>query len=315
MSINKSLDNKIIKANSHKIELKNLDKVLYKPKYNEKITKEEVIDYYQEISPLLLKYSKNRVLTLQRFPNGQAAKGFYQKKYSDYFPKWLSVTEIKLKEGSKQRELVLKNKADLIYLVDQASLSFHAWLSQYNKINSPDRLIFDIDPPKENFKLAKQAAKELKEVLDNLNLKSFLMLTGKKGLHLLIPIKVDYNFDKTKDFAKKISQLLEKRNSSRYTSSVNKGREKKVYIDYLRNSYGQTAICPYSLRDTKKASIATPITWKQLNNSNLKPDIYTIKDIEEIKTREDPWKYFNNYKADLRKAEKKLDILIKKENL
>jgi bifunctional non-homologous end joining protein LigD len=281
--------NKKIKLNKKTIELSNLDKNFYPSK---KITKKEVIDYYLKISDYILPHLINRPLVMHRFPDGIDSEGFYQKQCPDYFPSWIKSKKINLVQDGKQKLVVIEKKADLIYLVDQGVLVFHVWLSLKRNVNKPDKIIFDLDPPKSSdFKLAVFAALKLKEVITKRGLKPFVMTTGSKGIHVIALIKPQYNFDKIREFAKDIANNLVKQYPDKLTIELRKKkRQGKLLIDYFRNSFGQTAVVPYSLRAIQNAPVATPLDWYELKRIKSSQD-YNISNIfKRLAQKSEPWK-------------------------
>ena len=197
---------------------------------------------------------------------------------------------------------MISNKKSLIYLVGQATLTFHSWLSNTKNVHNPDKIVFDFDPATNDLKILRLAVKEMKKIIEQHNLIPFLMTTGSKGYHIVIPIKPEHSFDIIHQFSKEKAQELADRYPNLMTTSpLLKNRKNKVFIDYLRNSYGQTSVAPYSVRAIEKAPIATPIEWSELNST--KPQKYTIKNIfKRIQTKGDAWKNFE-------KSRKKLNLI------
>jgi bifunctional non-homologous end joining protein LigD len=273
----------------HEIQLSNLDK-LYFPKAG--ITKGEVIEYYQKIASHFVPLSKNRPLVMHRFPEGIAKTGFYQKQIPDYFPSWIHHKQVTLKSDGKQ-ELVMVDDADsLVYLANQGVLEFHAWLSSAQAVNHPDKMVFDLDPSGTKIAELRFAAQKLKKMLEGYKLTPFIMTTGSRGYHVVVPIVPEHSFEKVHDFAKSIARDLVEQYPDRFTIEMSKARRKgKVFIDYLRNSFGQTSVAPYSLRARENAPVATPISWLEL--SKTKPQQYTLKTIfKRLSRKKDPWKDF-----------------------
>lgn len=287
------IENKKISINKKSIELSNLDKIFYPDK---KYSKEDVIKYYQKIADYMLPHVKDRLLALQRFPNGIKKSGFYQKEASDYFPRWLKIKKVSLEKGGSQNLVVIEKRADLIYLVDQATLVFHIWQSRKQHVNKPNKIVFDLDPPHHNgFKMVKFAAYKLKDIFEKKRLNVFVMTTGSKGLHVVIPIKPKYEFDKIREFAKKISMKLADKYPDKLTIEVRKEKRKgRVFLDYSRNAFGQTCVAPYSLRAIKNAPIATPIGWHELPSLDNSQKYNLSNIFKRLGQKEDPWK--NIYK-------------------
>jgi len=186
----------------YKIELSNEEKVLFP---EEGITKADVIDYYKNIADIMLPHIKERPVTMQRFPDGIDGKSFYQHEVSDYFPNWIEQIEIEKKEGGKVTQVLCNKKATLIYLANQACLTPHIWFSRSQKLNFPDRLIFDLDPPGEDFEPVLFAAKTLHDILKGeLRLSAFAMTTGSQGMHVVTPLDEKEGFETTRNFAQSV---------------------------------------------------------------------------------------------------------------
>lgn len=285
--------------NGHNIEISNPNKVLF-PAI--KLSKREVVNYYKKISKYMLPFMKDRPITMQRFPNGIKEDGFYMKNAPEYFPDFIDTVNVKKKEGGSYNLVICQTVDTLMYLANQACITPHIWLSTKEHINKPDKLIFDLDPSNESYKLVKKAALALKDVVERYNLKPFVMTTGSNGLHIVVPIKPEYSFDKVKDLADKLAKEVIQKSPKEFTFEQRKEkREDRVFIDTLRNAYGQTSVTPYALRTRKNAPVATPITWEELKNKPLDPRKYTIKNIfKRLSQIEDPWKEFHQSKQQLK---------------
>ena len=298
-----------MKTNSHNIEITNRDKILFS---KSGITKNDLISYYEKIAEYFLPFLKNHPLTMQRFPQGITEEGFFQKNAPQYFPEWIKTEEIR-KIGGWVNQVICDNNDTLLYLVNQYVITFHTSLSTIDNMECPDKLVFDLDPPNENFALAIEGAKALKNVLENkLGLTPFLMTTGSKGLHVIVPLVQKENFNEVHAFAKSISNYIAAQNPSKFTTAIRKEkRENHLYIDFLRNSYGQTSVAPYSVRAIEKAPIATPILWSELNDNKLNAQFWNIQNIfKRLQKIEDPWKDFDLSKQSIQYARKEMEIVI-----
>lgn len=275
------------------VEISNRDKRLFP---EQEITKNDVIEYYDRISDRLLPYLKDRPLTLLRYPDGIEEDGFYQKKVPDYFPDWIKTIKVKKKEGGSVRQVICNNKATLIYLVNQGTVSFHPWLSRISSLNYPDKLVFDLDPPEGSFDLVCKGATVLRTLLEEvLGLNAFLMTTGSKGMHVVCPVKPNHTFEEVRSFAEQVAAHIEEQHPDAFTTEMRiEKRKGKLFLDYLRNSYAQTAIAPYTLRPIKGAPIATPLSWDEVNKKGLTSQTYHIKNIfRRLARKDEPWKQFN----------------------
>lgn len=244
------------------VEISSSDKIIFPKK---KITKGDMISYYERIAPLMLPYLKNRPLTLHRFPNGINSSGFYQKNISDYFPEYIKTIEVETEEGSNT-QILCNDTRTLVYLANQGTVAFHIWLSKKDKLRQPDKIIFDLDPSDNDFEKIKKGAKILRDLLIKKKTGPSLMTSGKSGLHLYYTIRRGKDFDEVKETARRIAEEAEKQEPDLFTTQIRKDkRDGKIFVDYLRNAYAQTAVCPYSLRATEEAGVATPIKWEELS--------------------------------------------------
>lgn len=257
------------------IDISHPDKVIFPDK---DITKKDMLEYYQRVADHMLPFLKDRPLTLQRFPDGIGSEGFYQKSASDYFPDFIDRVEIKTKEGSNE-QVICNSTKSLIYLVNQGTVTFHVWLSRKDKLHRPDRVVYDLDPPKDSFAQVKEATKKVGDFLREKDLEPELMTTGKSGFHLYFTRRRTKDFDDVRAEAKELAEEVSQRYPDLLTTETRKNkREGRVFVDYLRNAYAQTAVCPYSLRPIPSAGIATPIDWDELSKINS-PDQYHIGNI------------------------------------
>ena len=275
------------------------DKILF-PKSG--ITKGKLIAYYEAIAADMLPYLKDRPLTLHRFPDGIEKKGFFQKNASDYFPDWIKTIEVK-KQGGWVNHVICDCKETLIYLVGQGTISFHITLSRTDKLDYPDKLIFDLDPSNGSFCDVTKSAQILRSLLESeLGLTSFPMLTGSSGIHLVVPLDQSDNFDSVRAFAKNIAHYTAKVYPEKFTAEIRKEKRKgRLFVDYLRNSYAQTAICPFSARAFENAPVAVPIGWDELQNGIKSAQAFTIDTISNrLKYKSNPWEdlFRNPYSLD-----------------
>ncbi len=305
-----------IKSGRYTIEISNADKVLFG---KSGITKSELINYYHYIAPTMLPYCDNRPVTMLRFPDGIKKEGFYQKDASDYFPDWVTRIAIPKQTDGLVHYVVIDKPATLIYLANQGCITPHLWLSRTDNLNNPDRMIFDLDPSGKTFSFSdvQKAAQEIKKILDACDLPSFYMLTGSRGAHIMVPLKRVHTFEETRAFAHDVAQLLANKFPKLMTIEMSKNkRGKRIFIDWLRNSFGATAVAPYAVRAHEDAPVAMPVTWKELQSSGMHSQKYTIKTIKKRMNKVgDVWKGMEKHTSSLKKARVKLDELIKKEQI
>lgn len=298
----------VVKVGGRTISITNSSKVLF-PKAH--ITKEDILQYYMEIAGVMLPHMKNHLIVMQRFPNGVGDEGFFQKNISDYFPAWIKSVSVKNKNEGEVHYVLCNDAATLVYLANQGCLTPHLWLSKKDKLHYPDRLIFDLDPSKNDFSLVKKAAFLLKKLLEDLELVSYVMLTGAHGVHVVVPLKRRYDFEQVHAFSLAIAKRMIDHDPRMFTLEMRKiKRRGRVFIDTLRNGYGATAVAPYAVRAQPYASIATPITWRELHNTTTSQR-YTIKTVlKRIDQKGDSWEAIDKNAQSLVHALKKLNALI-----
>ena len=244
------------------IEISHPEKVIF-PEKN--ITKGDMAEYYEKIADQILSHLKNRPLTLHRFPSGIDSAGFYQKNASDYFPDFIKRIEVETEEGVNT-QILCNDKKSLLYLVNQNTVAFHIWLSRKDKLRQPDKIVFDLDPPGNSFEKVKEAAKVVRNFLRKKDKDPVLMTTGQNGLHLYYYIRRGKDFPEIKKETRQIAMDLEKLRPDLLTTKIRKDqRDGKIFVDYLRNEYAQTAVCPFSLRPNENAGVATPLEWEELS--------------------------------------------------
>ena len=296
---------KTLQIDGRRIELSNLDKVLFP---DDGFTKSEVIGYYRRIAEPALPYYRDRPLSLQRFPDGIHEEGFYQKDLPDYFPDWIDRVDLP-KEGGRITYMIAGDTASLVYIANQGCITPHLALARRDRPDHPDRLIFDLDPSDDDFGKVQDAALRLKQRLDALDLPAFVMTTGSRGLHVVVPLDRSVDFDTARGFARNLSGRLADSYPEVLTIEQRKNRRgDRVFIDYLRNAYGQTAVAPYALRARDGAPVATPLTWEEATARGLGPRRYTLKNIfRRLAQRDDPWQGIGDEAVALQDALKRLD--------
>jgi bifunctional non-homologous end joining protein LigD len=273
------------------VRLTSPEKILYP---EEKITKLELAHYYWSIADWILPHLKDRPLVLVRCPEGRLAECFYQKHPAPGSPE--ALRQIPIREKTKTEKYVIADDAaGLISLAQVAALEIHAWGSRADKLEQPDRLIFDLDPdPRVSWNRVVQAAQEVRRFLEDLGLESFVKTTGGKGLHLVVPVTRGLEWDDVHGFCKGVADLIVHADPSRFTANMAKAaRVGKIYIDYVRNGRGATAIVPYSTRARPGATVSTPLTWDELD-ARVHSDRYTVKNILQrlAALKRDPWEGF-----------------------
>ncbi len=267
------------------MKFSNLDKVLYP---RPKITKKQIIEYYIKIAPRILDLIAERAIVTTRFPDGVDEKGFFGKDAPQGTPEWVKTVKIYSKSSQRDVNYIIIDDVDtLIWLGNMAALEIHMPLSRVDERDKPDFILFDIDPePPATFQDAINVALLLKDRLDQISLDSYVKTSGKKGLHVVVPIQRENKYSVTREFAHIIGQHLAKEMDivvSEFPQTKEKG---KVFLDYTQNAHGKTMVIPYGLRATADATVSTPLAWKEIKKG-LKPETFNLLTVP--KRKEDPW--------------------------
>jgi len=296
----------VIHVDDHDIEVSNTDKILFD---DAGITKGDLIDYYGRIAETILPHLAGRPVSMERFPDGIGEEGFYQKAVPKYFPDWIHRAEVDLVEGGSQDQVVVESAATLVYLADQGCITPHAWLSREGSLDCPDKLVIDLDPPGTGFEPVREVAFLVRDFLGEIDLSPCVMTTGSRGLHLIVPIKPVIPFDRVREIAIKMAGILERRHPDRLTAEIRKEKRKgRLFLDMLRNAYGQTSVPPYAVRARSGAPVAVPLDWDELSDRSLVSTSYTVGNIfRRLGQKEDPWKDMYSLGQSLEGITEKLD--------
>lgn len=301
-----------VRVGAYTLTLSNTDKILF-PEHN--YTKGDVLHYYAKIAEYMLPFLKNRPLAMERYPNGIHGESFYQKDASPFFPSWIKTHAVEKKEGGDTKYIICQNKATLLYIANLACITPHLWLSKLPRLEYPDKLIFDLDPsPEVTFPQIIDTAFKFRDLLLSLSLRPYIMTTGSKGLHVVIPLDRFFTFEAVETFAQGCAQLLIRTNQELLTTDIRKVKRKgKIFIDTLRNQFGSLAVAPYAIRAKPGAPIATPVIWDELNIKGFTSQQYTLANIfDRMASIQNPWPDFFNKPQSLKTAHKLLIKLLNK---
>lgn len=287
------------------LEIGNPDKVLFD---DPAVTKRDLAAYYRSVAGVMLPHIRGRPLALQRFPDGIGGDGFMQKQRPEHAPDFVTGVEVeRVSGGGSLTMIVCDDESTLTWLADQAVITVHRWLSRTADLGRPDRLIFDLDPPGEDFGTARRAAHDLRELLDDLDLPGYPMTTGSRGLHVVVPIRVEEPFDEVRDVARRIADTLAERHPDRLTTRVRKDqRGGRLFVDVLRNAYAQHAVAPYAVRPLPGVPVATPMRWSELDDTRSARR-WTVRDMEARLAEGDPWHDMPRRAHSLTKVRGRLD--------
>ena len=287
------------------VKISNPDKVIFE---NPEITKMDIIRYYERVAEKMLPYVEGRILSIVRCPKGVEGGTCFYKKHPE--PGRQGIVTMSVTSEKKNRPAgTLADRDDYFYIEDivgliseaqMGTLEFHTWGSRADKLEYPDIVVFDLDPDEGmDLKAVRQGVKDLRTILDELSLNPYLKTSGGKGYHVVVPLEPVVEWDKIKEFAKSVVQVMESKWQGLYTSNSRKAsRSGKIYVDWQRNGRGATSIAPYSLRARTGAAVSMPIAWEEL--SKIAPDGIDIKKALRRLKKEDPWDGFFEEKQRLK---------------
>jgi len=268
------------------------------------ITKSDLAQFYESVASRLLPHLRDRPLALVRCPDGWRGQCFYQK-HADRSVH-AAVPRIAVPENGGAATYFGANSAQaLVGLVQWGVIELHPWGSRAPRLDRPDRLIFDFDPDEDvGFAPLVEAVRTLRVLLNDLGLEGFLKTTGGKGLHVVVPIRATLDWDEAKGFARGVADFMVRTFPDRFTATVSKAKRKgRIFIDYLRNAEGATAIAPYAVRARANAPVSTPIAWSELD-SDVRFDHFNVRTVPQrlAAMRDDPWAAFGKTRQTVTRA-------------
>ena len=270
------------------IKVSSRDRVIF-PESN--ITKGELADYYAAVSGIMLPWASNRPISLVRCPQGRAKACFFQKHDAGSFGgstggEHVHKVAIREKDGSNEDYLYVDDADGLVACVQMGTIEFHGWGSSIATLEQPDRMVFDLDPDEDlGFDIVKKAAVDLKEHLAELGLVSFAMLSGGKGVHVVVPLTPKAEWPAVKDFADRFARALGEAEPDRFVATMSKAKRKgRIFIDWLRNQRGSTAVLPYVARARPGAPVAAPVSWTELRDIET-AGRWSVRDAAELVAR------------------------------
>jgi bifunctional non-homologous end joining protein LigD len=286
------------------VEISHPDRVLYP---DSGITKLELARYYESVADLILPHVAGRPLSIVRCPDGLHPGGarpsncFFQKHTSRSTS--ASIRSVRVPEQSGFADyLAIDDAKGLVALVQYGTLELHPWGARASKQDSPDRMFLDLDPgPGVSWSAVSEAALAVRELLEEVELRSFLKTTGGKGMHVVVPLSGRNTWDEIKTFSAAVAARLAQREPEKYVATmVKRVRQGKIFIDYLRNARGSTAVAPYSTRARPGAPVSTPVAWNELEQ--VRGDTFHLRNLSRRLRRRDPWKGFAECKQAVTKT-------------
>ncbi|MFH0976181.1 MAG: non-homologous end-joining DNA ligase [Spirochaetota bacterium] len=279
---------KTISINNRDLSLSNLDKVLY-PSYG--LTKLQILEYYSRIAPFILPHLNGRALTLKRYPHGVDKDFFFEKRCPSYRPDWLETADVPYGGNKTLTYCLINNLETLVWVENLASIELHVPLAKARTYSTPDSVVFDLDPGDNADILdCAKVAFILKDLLDRQKLLSWVKTSGKKGLHVFVPLNSkETSFEQTKIFSRAVAEIMQKNYPDLVTAKMDKKlRKGKVFINWSQNDASKTMVCVYSLRAGELPYVSCPFTWKELetNSKQKKNEKFQILYSDAIKRAE-----------------------------
>lgn len=298
---------RVVSAGGRRVEVTSLDRVVFP---DAGLTKGDLIDYYGRVARWMVPHVRDRPANLQRFPEGIGSAGFFQQGMPDHFPEWIASVVV-AKAGGEVRHVLLQDAATLVYVANQGMITPHVWPSRADRLDRPDRMIFDLDPPGDAPEEVRRAAFGVRDLLGELELPAFVMTSGSRGYHVVVPLTRRADFDTVRAFARDAAELLAARDPEALTTEVRKDkRNGRILVDILRNAYAHTSVPPYAVRARPEAPVAAPIGWDELKAPAMNPRKFTVRTVlRRLEDGGDPWSSIGKEAASLGAARKRLDAL------
>lgn len=252
------------------------DKVLFP---EDGITKGDLADYYEEIGAVIVPQLRGRPLTMERYPQGIGAKGFWQKDVSKGFPSWLQRVEVPKRDGVVHHPVVTDLQS-LMWVTNQNTITHHVWVSRLPDLHYPDICVFDLDPSNDDVKTVRAAAVGLRDLLDKLGLPSWIKTTGGKGFHIVVPLDGKTPTGTVVRFANAVGTFFVSLAPEQLTREFSKvDRRGRIYIDTGRNGYSATFAAAYTVRAKPRAPVSAPCRWEEVERGEVSPDTFTLRNM------------------------------------
>ena len=284
------------------------DKILFP---DDGITKGELASYYEAIAPLMLPHLRRRPITMERFHRGISAPGFFQKDVSKGFPEWLERVEVP-KHGGTVHHPIANDTRSLLWLANQNSITIHVWPSRTPNLYNPDICIFDLDPSlTDDLEPLRIAALNLRDLLTELGLPSWIKTSGSKGFHIAVPLDGKSDFGEVARFAHRVGTVLVNRDPDNLTQEFSKAdRGGRILVDTGRNGYSATYAATYTVRAKPGAPISAPCTWEEVQTGDVGPQTFTLRTMaQRVAQVGDLWAEMHRKKRSLKRPIERLKKL------
>lgn len=278
-----------VAAGRRRIAISHADRVLF-PEVG--LTKLDLARHYATVAGAMLPHVRGRPLALQSYPQGVEGDGYFVKDAPRHFPGWIATVAVPKREGGTIHHVLANEAATLVYLAGQNVITPHVWTSRADRLEQPDRVVFDLDPPEGRFDDVRATARALGDLLRRIGLAPFAMTTGSRGLHVVVPLRRTAGFDVVNGFARAVAARLVEDDPATLTVEFRRARRgERIFVDVGRNAYGQHAVAAYAVRARPRAPVATPLRWEELDDPRLDPQGWTISTIAgRLADGGDPWR-------------------------
>jgi bifunctional non-homologous end joining protein LigD len=292
--------NDVIDIGGHEIKVTHADRVVFP---DDGVTKLEVVEHYERVASVMVPHLRGRPVSMQRVRETIYTQVFYQKDAPAYFPEWIHRVTVP-KVGGELTHAIVDDAASLVYLANQGCITPHVWLSRVPDLQLPDRMIIDLDPGDGGVKDARFAAHLAREVVEAAGLVPYLMATGSRGYHVVVPLRPQADFEEVRAVAFGLAVEMQKKAPDRLTTEFYKEkRDGRLFLDCNRNAWAQTAVPPYSIRPKKGATVAVPLRWDELDS--IAPDAFDVRTIPaRLADEPEPWQSFGPHMRSLTAAKK-----------
>lgn len=269
------------------VEPSNLDKVFWPEKG---LTKGDLIDYFQRVAGFVVPAIRDRPLTVKRYPDGIHGFSFFQKNAPKYAPPWVRTVTLPAESAKREVNYILCNsERALLWLANQGSIELHPWLSRVARLERPDHLVMDLDPPEGAFDRAVEIAFLVRDVLEGVGLSAAAKTSGAKGIHVFVPLQRRYHYREVRGAAEEVARRVEERAPDRATTEFRiADRGTRLFLDAGRNAPGAHVVAAYSPRARPAASVSYPVSWEELDR--IRPEDFTIENVPGLLERGDRWK-------------------------
>jgi bifunctional non-homologous end joining protein LigD len=275
-----------MRAGRRNVRITHPDKALFP----DGITKADLAVYYRDVAPVMLPHVRDRPVSMQRFNGGITRPGFFHKDVPQGAPDWVPTVEVP-KKGGTVRHVLANETATLVWLANQNCITPHVSTARADRLDRPDRIVWDLDPSDDDFDLVRRTAIDLGVVLREAGCEPFAMVTGSRGIHVVVAIQRRHPYDAVRDAALAVADALVERSPDELTTAFRKEkREGRLFVDVNRNGRAQTAVPAYAVRPRPGAPVATPLRWDELEDRGLRPDGWTLRTVRDRLERDgEPW--------------------------